>query len=137
MEVRNRRAIARRLTQLGLLWGLVAGVAACSKDQSGSEELAASAPSGVQHVKIKATMAGFEPAEVHLKQGRPAVLEFTRVDETKCVDAVKMPWLERPTDLPLNQTVEIPVPDTSKAGTFTYACWMNMVFGRVVVDPGS
>ena len=37
-------------------------------------------------------------------------------------------------DLPMHEPVEIAV-DTTRAGTFTYSCWMNMVFGRVVIDP--
>jgi plastocyanin domain-containing protein len=86
-------------------------------------------------VAIKATKDGFEPAEVHLTQGRPAVLEFTRVADVECVNAVKMPWHDKPVDLPLNQPVTIAIPDTSKAGTFSYSCWMDMVFGRVTIDP--
>ena len=87
-----------------------------------------------QRVVIKAVTGAFEPAEVHLKQGVPAILEFTRVVDSDCVNAVRMPWMKEPVDLPMNKKVDIPV-DTSKAGTFTYSCWMSMVFGRVVIDP--
>ena len=59
---------------------------------------------------------------------------FTRVEESDCVNAVRMPWMKKAVDLPLNEPVEIEV-DTSKAGTFSYSCWMNMVFGRVIIDP--
>lgn len=93
----------------------------------------ARAPVAAQRVAIKADKGKFEPSEVHLKQGVPAILEFTRVVDSDCVNAVLMPWMKKPVNLPMNEKVEIPV-DTSKAGTFTYSCWMNMVFGTVVIE---
>jgi plastocyanin domain-containing protein len=93
----------------------------------------ASAETAGQRVAIKADVGKFEPAEVRLKQGVPAILEFTRVADSECVNAVRMPWMSEPVNLPMNQRVEIPV-DTSKAGTFTYSCWMNMVHGKVVIE---
>jgi plastocyanin domain-containing protein len=95
----------------------------------------ATAPSGsAQRVAIKVTKEGFDPPEVKLHQGRPAVIEMTRVVESDCLDAVRMPWMAEALPLPLHKTVEIPV-DTAKAGTFRYSCWMSMVFGRVTVVP--
>jgi plastocyanin domain-containing protein len=126
MEAMTRRAIVTLA---------LAALAACQQQDSGRAASASATPGDAQRVKITATKGGFEPSEVHLEQGRDAILEFTRVDETPCVEAVKMPWMDRPVDLPLHEKVEIRVPDMSKAGTFTYACWMNMVYGRVVVDP--
>jgi plastocyanin domain-containing protein len=122
---------------LGLLGALalLGGGAGCREASREDSPRPPASASAAQRIEIKATKHGFEPTEVHLEQGREAILVFTRVDETTCVEAVKMPWADRPTDLPLHQPVEIRVPDTSKAGTFTYACWMNMVYGRVVVDP--
>jgi len=93
----------------------------------------AAGPAGEQRVAITASIRGFVPAEVKLTQGKSAVLELTRTDGTECVNAVKMPWMSKPIDLPQDETVRIPV-DTSKAGTFTYSCWMNMVFGRVTIE---
>ena len=75
----------------------------------------------------------FEPAEVRLVQGVPAVLEFTRVVDSICMQAVRMPWLDEAVNLPLNENVEIAV-DTSMTGVFSYHCWMNMVSGDVVID---
>ena len=71
---------------------------------------------------------------VRFTQGRPAIMEFTRVDDARCANAVKMPWRPEPYDLPKDTKVEIVIPDTSKAGTFSYACWMNMLHGRVFID---
>jgi plastocyanin domain-containing protein len=109
-------------------------LAGCKSEPSGSEPAAASTTAGEQRVAIKAVQGGFEPAEVHLTQGMPATLEFTRVVDSECVNAVLMPWLNEAVDLPEGEPVTIAV-DTSKAGTFTYSCWMKMVFGKVVIDP--
>src|SRR5262245_30058939 len=106
----------------------------CKSDKSEPAPAPQASSQAGQRVVVKAVTGAFEPAEVHLQQGVPAILEFTRVVDSECVNAVRMPWMKEPVDLPMNQKVDIPV-DTSKAGTFTYACWMNMVFGRVVIDP--
>lgn len=96
--------------------------------------LATTDSSGQQRVAIKVTSKGYEPAEVHLVAGKPGVLEFTRVTESECLNAVKMPWMKEAVPLPLNETVKISV-DTKEAGTFAYSCWMSMIYGRVVIDP--
>lgn len=88
-------------------------------------------------VSIKASKLGFEPEVAEFIQGRPAILEFERVDDTSCVNAVRMPWAEEAQDLPLNTKVAIQIPDTSQDGEFQYGCWMNMVFGKVVIKPAS
>ena len=111
-----------------------AGCDSTSSPTAGATGAAASSSQPATRVAIQAVDGAFEPAVVHLKQGVPGVLEFTRVVDSECVNAVRMPWMKEAIDLPLNEKVEIPV-DTSKAGTFTYGCWMNMVFGRVTVDP--
>jgi plastocyanin domain-containing protein len=124
------RALGAALASTSLL------ISGCKEDDRSSPS-AAAIPAGAQKVAIKATAKGFEPPEVHVVQGKPAVLTFTRVVESSCVDAVKMPWREEAFDLPLNEPVDIVIPDTSKSGAFAYSCWMNMVHGKVVIDPSS
>lgn len=128
-----------RATPLALACLLAAAVGACDRPAPPEKTTASSdpVPEGAQRVAIEATAKGFEPAEVHVEQGRPAVLVFTRTVESSCVDAVKMPWREQAYDLPLNQPINVVIPDTSKAGEFSYACWMDMVHGRVIVDAAS
>ncbi|NQY92240.1 MAG: cupredoxin domain-containing protein [Deltaproteobacteria bacterium] len=92
-----------------------------------------STAAGTQRVAITAKAGAFEPAVVNLVQGVPAVLEFTRVADSACMNAVRMPWMEEAVALPMNKKVEIPV-DTSMTGIFSYSCWMNMVIGDVVID---
>src|SRR5690606_2047709 len=97
-----------------LAGGVLAGgvLAGCERSPQPS---AAELVDGGQRVEIKADTSGFQPSTVRLRQGTPAVLAFTRVVDSDCVDAVKMPWMEKPVDLPLHETVEIAV-DTSKTG---------------------
>jgi peroxiredoxin len=87
-----------------------------------------------QRISIIVREDAFDPAEIHLTEGVPAVLAFTRVVESGCMNAVKMPWMEEAVDLPLNETVEIPV-DPSMTGDFSYSCWMDMVHGNVAIVP--
>ena len=129
-------------------------ILACSRPESGpaettsagaSSSLAAAPPSASWdrgkgepvRVAIKASKLGFEPEVAEFVQGRPAVLVFERVDDTTCVNAVRMPWAKEALDLPLHTKVEIQIPDTSQDGEFQYGCWMNMVFGKVVIKPAS
>jgi plastocyanin domain-containing protein len=88
-------------------------------------------------VAITASKDGFKPEVAEFVQNRPAFLEITRVDDTNCANAVRMPWMKEARDLPLGQKVSIQIPDTSQAGEFQYSCWMNMLFGKVVIKaPG-
>ena len=93
-----------------------------------------SAAAETQQISIVVREDAFDPAEVHLTAGVPAVLEFRRVTESGCMNAVKLPWMEEAVDLPLNETVEIPV-DPSMTGDFSYSCWMDMVHGKVAIAP--
>jgi plastocyanin domain-containing protein len=128
------------LSRAALVVPTLLALAGCGKTHGESPPVStsaapsSSAPANAVRASIKVVAGAYEPAEVHLKKGVPGILEFTRVAESDCVNAVKMPWMKEAVDLPLNQKVEIPV-DTSKAGTFTYSCWMNMVFGKVTIDP--
>lgn len=87
-----------------------------------------------QRVAIRVTAEGFVPKEVHLQQGRPGFLLFTREVESECLNAVRMPWMAKAAPLPLRETVTIQIPDMSQPGEFSYACWMDMVYGTVVID---
>ena len=122
-----------------LCLALLVAFAACNSEPSADSasstttgNAAATAPT--QRIAVTAKAGTFEPAEVRLAQGIPAVLEFTRVVDSACMNAVRMPWMKEAVDLPMNEKVEIPV-DTSMTGVFSYSCWMDMVFGEVVIDP--
>jgi plastocyanin domain-containing protein len=128
--------VARGCVSIGVAL-IVIDLAACESVPSGSNT-SLSATSGAEaapttkRIAITAKSGRFEPAEVHLVQGTPAVLEFTRVVDSTCMRALRMPWMEEAVDLPMNEMVEVAV-DTSMSGAFTYSCWMNMIFGEVVI----
>jgi hypothetical protein len=84
-------------------------------------------------VKITASKDGFDPQVAEFIKGRPAILEFVRLDDTSCVNAVRMPWMKAPKRLPKGEKVRIAIPDTSQVGQFSYSCWMEMIHGQVVI----
>lgn len=134
--VRFRRSRVGFGRALCAAWVLT--LAACASQPAAGPTAAVTTPSSpaaipTQRVAILAKAGAFEPAKVRLVQGVPAVLEFTRVAESACMEAVRMPWMDEAVDLPMNETIEISV-DTSLTGVFSYACWMDMVFGDVVID---
>jgi plastocyanin len=134
---RPRRSRARLGRLLCAAW-VISFAAACAsapRPDSVPPASTASAAAAIapQRVAVLAKAGRFEPAEVRLVQGVPAVLEFTRVVDSVCMKAVRMPWMEEAVDLPKNEPVEIAV-DTSMTGVFSYACSMGMVFGKVVID---
>lgn len=75
---------------------------------------------------------GYQPETVVLKQGVPAVLNFTRRDASMCLEQVVFPDFGVDQHLPQNETVQIEI-DTSKAGEYTFACGMNMFHGKVMI----
>ncbi len=121
------------VTMLG--WLTACGKSTPAPPAARSSTLTANAPTAeaTRVVRVKATSTSFEPAEITLNQGEPSAIEFERVTESKCMRAVRMPWMKKAKDLAVGEKVLIPIP-TDKSGTFAYACWMNMLYGRVTVD---
>ncbi len=130
-----RRSFVRVGGMLCALWGI--SLAACASgprvEEASSPTTATATAAAMQRVAIIAKSGRFEPAEVHLQQGVPAVLEFTRVVDGTCMNAVRMPWMQEAVDLPMHEPVEIAV-DTSISGVFSYGCGMGMIFGEVVIE---
>jgi plastocyanin domain-containing protein len=122
-----------------MAWTVALVLAACKGEGEASPPIPSTAATvaddGAQHAAIRVTDKGFEPSLVKLKQGGRGVLDFTRETDSDCLNAVSMPWAKDAVDLPKGQTVAVEIPDMTRAGEFTYACWMNMVFGRVVIEP--
>ncbi len=84
-------------------------------------------------IAITVTEKGFEPAEVKVAQGRPVTLRVTRKTDRTCAKEFVMSEQSIRKDLPLNEPVEITfTPD--KAGELRYACGMDMIAGKIVVQ---
>lgn len=87
----------------------------------------------VQLTKIVVTESGFEPSEVTVRAGTPVRLIFVRTTDKTCATEVAFPSLNIKRALPLNEPVQIDVPD-AKAGNVEFSCGMNMLKGTVVIQ---
>ena len=88
---------------------------------------------GVQEVKIT-VKGGYTPDVVVVKQGRPVRLDFYRDETSSCSEQVVLGDFGIARDLPAFKTT--PVEFTpQKPGEFTWTCGMNMLRGKLVVEP--
>ena len=94
---------------------------------------AAPADARERRVTLTVTRKGFEPASVRLKAGEPVKLVVTRKVERTCATEIVIKDLGINTPLPLNKTVEVRL-TPGKAGTVRYACAMDMIAGRLIVE---
>lgn len=84
-----------------------------------------------QSVDIEVS-GGYSPENVVLKQGVPAVLNFTRKDASTCLDRVVFSDFGINQELPKNQAEAIEI-DTSKPGEYEWACGMDMFHGKLII----
>ena len=84
-------------------------------------------------IAIAVTAKGFEPAVVRVPAGKPVTLVVTRKTERTCVTEIVIAEENVKRDLPLGQPVEISFTPT-RAGEIRYACGMDMLSGRVIVE---
>ncbi len=90
---------------------------------------------GVQEIKIT-VKGGYSPDVIVVKQGVPVRLDFYRDETASCTEQVVFGDFGIARDLPAFQTTSIEfTPD--KAGEFTFACGMNMVRGKLIVEPAA
>lgn len=88
----------------------------------------------VQVVEIQVGQQGYSPARISLEAGIPARLIFTRTTEGGCLEEVAIPAFGvGSTPLPLNEPFAIEIMP-EEAGTFTFACGMNMFEGAILVE---
>jgi plastocyanin domain-containing protein len=94
---------------------------------------ATEAAGGVQQIKIT-VKGGYSPDTVVVKQGRPVRLDFFRDETASCSETVVFGDFGIARDLPAHKTTAIEfTPD--KPGEFTWTCGMNMLRGKLVVEP--
>lgn len=96
-----------------------------------SAEVAADVKDNTQSIDVLVN-GGYSPETVVLKKGVPAVLNFTRKDQSSCLDRVVFSDFGVNQALPINQKEEIKI-DTSKAGEFQWACGMDMFHGKLII----
>lgn len=90
--------------------------------------------SGVQEIKVT-VRGGYSPDALVVKKGKPVRLNFYRAETASCSEQVVFGDFGIVRDLPAFETTSIEfTPD--KEGEFTFACGMNMLRGKLVVEPG-
>ena len=88
---------------------------------------------GVQQVRIT-VKGGYSPDVVVVRQGRPVRLDFYRDETSSCSETVVFGDFGIARDLPAFQTTPVEfTPD--RPGEFTWTCGMNMLRGKLVVEP--
>jgi plastocyanin domain-containing protein len=103
-----------------------------NKNRNQGPSVEATQQGGAQTATIEVNSKGFEPDGLKLKAGVPAKVTFVRkTDETCAKEAViKEYGIER--KLPLNEPVTVEF--TPRKGEFTFACGMNMIKGKLIVE---
>jgi plastocyanin domain-containing protein len=89
--------------------------------------------SGVQEVKIT-VKGGYSPDVVVVKQDRPVRLDFYRDETASCSETVVFGDFGIARDLPAFKTTSVEF-TPHQPGEFTWTCGMNMLRGKLVVEP--
>jgi Cu+-exporting ATPase len=94
---------------------------------------AAAVSGGVQRVQVT-IRGGYSPSVVEVRQGIPVEIEFDRQETGDCSSRVVFPDLHLSAALPAHQRTTVRfIPQ--QAGSFGFACSMNMIHGTLVVTP--
>ncbi|WSU47625.1 cupredoxin domain-containing protein [Streptomyces sp. NBC_01092] len=89
---------------------------------------------GVQRVEVT-VRGGYIPDVIRVRQGVPLELVFDRQEGGECTNRVVLPDLRVSAGLPGYQRSTVRL-RPERAGSFGFACGMNMIHGTLVVDPG-
>jgi len=94
---------------------------------------AAAVNDGVQRIQIT-IHGGYSPNVVQVRQGIPVEIEFDRQETGDCSSRVVFPDLHLSAALPARQRTTVRF-TPQQAGSFGFACGMNMIHGTLVVTP--
>lgn len=89
--------------------------------------------SGVQQITVT-VKGGYSPDVIVVKEGVPVRLDFYRDETASCSEQVVFGDFGIARDLPAYQSTAIEF-TPNKAGEFTFACGMNMMRGKLIVEP--
>jgi plastocyanin domain-containing protein len=96
---------------------------------------AAVGESGAQEIKVT-VRGGYSPDVIVVKQNVPVRLNFYRDETSSCSEQIVFGDFGIAKDLPAFKTTPIEfTPD--KTGEFTFACGMNMLRGKLIVEPNN
>lgn len=84
-------------------------------------------------VKITVSENGFEPTEVNINSDVKK-LAFYRADANNCGGEVVLKGLDIKKQLPVGEVVLVDLPDSLKGNTIDFACGMNMLKGKIIIQ---
>ena len=87
---------------------------------------------GVQEIKVT-VRGGYAPDVIVVKNGIPVRLNFYRDETSSCSEKVIFGDFGIAKDLPAYKTTRIEF-TPEKTGEFTFACGMNMIRGKLIVQ---
>ncbi len=88
--------------------------------------------SGVQEIKVT-VKGGYSPDVIVVRQGVPVRLDFYRDETSSCSERVVFGDFSIAKDLPAFKTTPIEF-TPEKSGEFIFACGMNMIRGKLIVE---
>src|SRR5437764_11119171 len=86
-----------------------------------------------QTATIKLTKEGYQPESFKLKRDVPARVTFVRETDETCGKEIVIKEYDIKRALPLNEPVVVEF-TPRKTGEFTFACGMNMLRGKIIVQ---
>jgi plastocyanin len=87
---------------------------------------------GAQTATVEVNGNGFGPSSLKLKAGVPAKVTFVRKTDETCAKEVVIKEYNIDRKLPLNEPVTVEF--TPRKGEFTFACGMDMLKGKLIVE---
>lgn len=88
--------------------------------------------SGVQEIKVT-VKGGYSPDVIVVKKGQPVRLNFYRDETSSCSEQVVLGDFGIARNLPAFKNTPIEF-TPEKSGEFTFACGMNMLRGKLIVE---
>jgi plastocyanin domain-containing protein len=122
-------------TEIGVVIGGTAAIAFVIWYFFGEREkvMAGVGAGGVQEIKVT-VRGGYSPDVIVVREGVPVRFNFYRDETDSCSEQVIFGDFGIARDLPAFKTTSIEfTPD--KAGEFTFTCGMNMMRGKLIVEP--
>lgn len=121
--------------EIGVVSGGVAAIGFVLWYFFGEREKAAAeiGEGGVQEIKVT-VKGGYSPDVIVVKQGTPVRLDFYRDETASCSETVVFGDFGIARELPAFKTTSIEL-TPERAGEYTFTCGMNMLRGKLVVEP--
>jgi plastocyanin domain-containing protein len=122
--------------EIGVVLGGVGAIAVVLWYFFGEREAVAARTTGegVQEIKIT-VKGGYSPDVVVVRAGQPVRLDFYRDETASCSEEVVLGDFGIARKLPPFRTTPIEF-TPAEPGEYTWTCGMNMMRGKLVVEPG-